>query len=235
VRTRALYSRADGHYRNTLILISVLCGLHPGKADIALTGASLLAFLVFAFVFARASLIRAPRSRKRGWILFSLAVQNMLHIIPAVLLSSRAIVLPGRWDWVLIGLLAASAGIQVVMVSSIQNYPAIEIMTDAGKQARTTGNPEIPSAMLTSPFIDFMIDPNLFKPIREPDSRSRNVRMSYLASLIAGGFVGGGLQRVGGTLTVIWVAFGLKMLVMAWIHLVERDAETLPKNSDVHS
>jgi hypothetical protein len=108
-----------------------------------------------------------------------------------------------------------------VMVSSIQNYPAIETMADARKQARTTGNPDLPSAMLTSPFIDFMIDPNLFKPIQEPESRSRNVRMSYLASLIAGGFVGGGPQRVGGTLTVIWVAFGLKMLVMACTELAD--------------
>jgi len=80
-----------------------------------------------------------------------------------------------------------------------------------------------------------MIDPNLFKPIREPDSRSRNVRLSYLASLIAGGFVGGGLQRAGGTLTVIWVAFGLKMLVMAWVCLVERDTEALPRDSYAHN
>jgi len=76
-----------------------------------------------------------------------------------------------------------------------------------------------------------MIDPNLFKPIREPDSRSRNVRLLYLASLISGGFVGGGLQRAGGTLAVIWLAFGLKMLVMVWICLVERNTGALSKKT----
>lgn len=79
--------------------------------------ASLLAFLVFAFVFARASLIRTPRSRKRGWLLFSLAVQNVLLLLPAILLTSRTLSLPSQRGWVLIALLAASAGVQVVMVS----------------------------------------------------------------------------------------------------------------------
>lgn len=84
--------------------------------------------------------------------------------------------------------------------------------------------------MLTSPYIDFMIDPNLFSPLREPNSRSRNVRLLYLVSLISGGFVGGGLQRAGGTLTVLWVAFSLKMLVMGWICLVDRrEEDTLPQ------
>lgn len=125
------YARGLMNCRNTLILISVLCGLHPGKADIALTGASLLAFLVSAFIFARASLIRAPRSRKRGWILFSLAIQNVLLLIPAALLSSRAAALPGQRDWALITLLAASAGIQVVLVSILPNNLSLRPFSDA--------------------------------------------------------------------------------------------------------
>jgi uncharacterized membrane protein YoaK (UPF0700 family) len=82
--------------------------------------------------------------------------------------------------------------------------------------------------MLTSPFVDFMIDPQLFKGVSGAESRPRNVRLLYLLSLIVGAFVGGGLHRAGGTLTVLWVAFGLKLLVMAWICLLRYDEETLP-------
>lgn len=82
--------------------------------------------------------------------------------------------------------------------------------------------------MLTSPFIDFMIDPRLFKGVSAPESRPRNVRLLYLVSLTGGAFVGGGLHRAGGTLTVLWVAFGLKMIVMAWICLARNDEEELP-------
>lgn len=94
-------------------------------------------------------------------------------------------------------------------------------------KARTSSNPEIPSAMLTSPYIDFMIDPHLFKGVSGSDSRPRNVRLLYLSSLISGAFVGGGLHRAGVTLTVLWVAFGLKLIVMAWIYLADHDEEDL--------
>jgi hypothetical protein len=71
--------------------------------------------------------------------------------------------------------------------------------------------------MLTLPYIDFLIEPQLFGPLKQPDSRSRNIRLMYLGSLIIGGFFGAGLQHAGGTVCVLWVAFGLKMAVMGWV------------------
>lgn len=51
--------------------------------------------------------------------MLSLACQNLLLLLAAALVSSRTVVLPSQWDWIIIALLAASAGVQVVMVSII--------------------------------------------------------------------------------------------------------------------
>lgn len=77
--------------------------------------------------------------------------------------------------------------------------------------------------MLTSPYIDFLVDPGLFGPLNNPGSRTRNVRLLYLISLIGGGFVGGGFQHAGGTVAVIWLAVGLRLATMVWILLLDRN------------
>jgi hypothetical protein len=89
------------------------------KANVALTGASLLAFLATAFAFARASLLGGPRHLKRWWLLCSMMMQNILLILPGALISSRAVPTHSSLDWLLLGMLAASAGVQVVMVSPV--------------------------------------------------------------------------------------------------------------------
>jgi hypothetical protein len=77
--------------------------------------------------------------------------------------------------------------------------------------------------MLTSPYIDFLVDPGLFGPLNKPGSRSRNIRLLYLICLIGGGFVGGGFQHAGGTLAVLWLAVGLRLATMVWIVLLDRN------------
>jgi hypothetical protein len=89
-------------------------------------------------------------------------------------------------------------------------------------QARTSGNPEIPSAMLTSPYIDFLVDPALFKSFRGDGTRKRNVRFLYILALVGGGFVGGGVQKGGGTVAVLWLGMGLRVITMIWIAILPR-------------
>jgi hypothetical protein len=89
-------------------------------------------------------------------------------------------------------------------------------------QARTSGNPEIPSAMLTSPYIDFLVDPALFKSVRGDGTRKRNVRFLYILALVGGGFVGGGVQQGGGTKAVLWLGMGLRGITMVWIAMLPR-------------
>ncbi|AFR94167.2 hypothetical protein C343_02239 [Cryptococcus neoformans C23] len=204
---------ASNQTGNTFILITILTGLHPATADLSLTGASLLAFLVFAFIFARASVYGSPRHTTRWWLLFSFAVQNTFLVLPAALITGRKVPVQGSLAWLLLGLLAASSGIQVVM-------------------ARTSGNPEIPSAMLTSPYIDFFVDPGLFAPPQRPGSRSRNVRLLYICSLVGGGFVGGGIHKLGGTLPVLWLVVALRLATMIWVCLLDRKG--LDQDTEAH-
>ncbi|RSH88901.1 hypothetical protein EHS25_002563 [Saitozyma podzolica] len=189
---------ASNQTGNTFILITILTGLPAEKANLALTGSSFLAFLITAFLFARLSLVGGPRHRKRWWLLLSLATQCVLLLLPSMLVTTGVVPIHGasRLDWLLLGLLASSAGVQVVM-------------------ARTSGNPEIPSAMLTSPYIDFLVDPALFKSVRGDGTRKRNVRFLYILALVGGGFVGGGVQQGGGTKAVLWLGMGLRGITMS--------------------
>ena len=107
---------------NTLILVTLLTGSAQYRANLALTGASLVAFLVSAFVFARLSLCRKPRHRRRWWLLLSLGWQLVLIILPAVLDTTKAVSKDSRSAWILLAMLAASAGPQVVLVRLISLF-----------------------------------------------------------------------------------------------------------------
>ena len=89
-------------------------------------------------------------------------------------------------------------------------------------QARTSGISEIPTAMLTSPYIDFLVDPDLFMHFRQAEANSRNIRFMHISSIVCGGFVGGGLYRAGISFAVLWTAVGIKVMVIIWVVLLDR-------------
>lgn len=78
--------------------------------------------------------------------------------------------------------------------------------------------------MLTSPYIDFLVDPALFKSVRGDGTRKRNVRFLYILALVGGGFVGGGVQHGGGTVAVLWLGMGLRGVTMVWVGMLRRRA-----------
>lgn len=113
------------------------------------------------------------------------------------------------------------------------------------EQARTSSNPEIPTAMLTSPFIDLLTDLNFFAPpplprpfvsshpFAHPRSRPRNVRILYVFALIGGCFLGAGIHKGGGTETVMWVSVGLRLAVMVWVAVLGGEEEEKPMDKCV--
>jgi uncharacterized membrane protein YoaK (UPF0700 family) len=76
--------------------------------------------------------------------------------------------------------------------------------------ARTVDVPEITTAMVTSAYIDVLVDPRLF--CRK--NRSRNRRLSLLCSLIVGSFVGAWAYR-----RAAWVAYLLSAVGKAGVTL----------------
>lgn len=134
------------------------------------TGASLGAFLGCALLAGVIGNWLGPRSR--GYILYSNILQVILLTIITILTTPSLDVLPPSEPsrhWVALLLLASAAGFQVAM-------------------AKTSGVREVPTAMLTSPFVELATDPNLWKKWghRYEEVRARNRRASYIISLLLG-------------------------------------------------
>ncbi len=88
-------------------------------------------------------------------------------------------------------------------------------------QARTVGISEVPTAMLSSPLVDLLTDPNLFRFPSHPAAVPRNRRAIYIVSIISGSFVGACAHRYAGTECAIYVAVGIKVCVAVWVTLAK--------------
>jgi uncharacterized membrane protein YoaK (UPF0700 family) len=127
--------------------------------------ASLFGFLVAGFISGQLS--HRIGDHRRWWLILNSFFQTALIFIVVALLSTHVILTTGNNAYILVLLLAISYGCQVAM-------------------ARLQSCPEIPTAMVTSPFIDLLIDSKLFKR----HNSSRNRRLFYLIFFIAGVIVG---------------------------------------------
>lgn len=96
--------------------------------------------------------------------------------------------------------------------------------------ARTVGIAEVPTAMLSSPIVDFVVDPHLLHllPVRRagesrwqalrrhanaPEHKARNRRGIYIASIVTGSFVGAIVHRVAGEQIVLLVGVVVKVVI----------------------
>lgn len=118
--------------------------------------------------------------RRRWWLLVTNTLQSLMVFAAAALRQWVATESQDLSSWSVISLLAFAAGAQVAM-------------------ARTVNVPEVTTAMVTSAYIDVMVDPDIFH-IR---NRARNRRIFFVLSLLAGGFIGAAAYRYVGP------AFGL--------------------------
>lgn len=141
--------------------------------------------------------------RTRWWIILSASHQAVTVLVLPVLTYARVISIDGHWSWFILLLLASSAGAQVAM-------------------AKQFGIPEIPTAMLTSPFADVLCDPHLFSlscrgaEVNVP----RNRRMGYILLLVLGVFLGATMHRFVGTTPVLLLAGCLKVVVLLTVFFV---------------
>jgi uncharacterized membrane protein YoaK (UPF0700 family) len=120
---------------------AVLLGVGAiGISDVSLIdiGTSLSSFLVTALTCGQIAVrVRPGKGRTRWWALASSFYQSILILTLPILFYRRAIPLDRQWSWLVILLLASSAGSQVAM-------------------AKQFSIPEIPTAMLTSPFVSYV-------------------------------------------------------------------------------
>ncbi|MCJ1431984.1 hypothetical protein MMC27_001340 [Xylographa pallens] len=105
--------------------------------------------------------------QRRSWLFITNMAQTALVFGAAVLYAHTDKNPNEATDLVIIGLLACASGGQVAM-------------------ARTVHIPEVTTAMVTSAYIDFLVDPKILML----NNRPRNRRLVFVCCLILGSFVG---------------------------------------------
>ena len=151
---------------NTALLAVGALGISKETVDLPNVAFSLGLFIVGGLLFGQIG-DRIGR-RRRAWLLASNAAQTAITFVATALYHW----LPNTDDaqpnaWAVISLLAFASGGQVAM-------------------ARTVNMPQIPTAMVTSAYIDFLVDPDLF----HRGNRPRNRRFFFVVSLVIGSFIG---------------------------------------------
>lgn len=193
---------------NTIILLVEAISRGSGAtlaAPLLAVGVSLASFLVFGIIAGQLALTRLAGSpRCKGWMAFSTWVQCLLLLIAAVLVQTDVLQTDRQHHGdgaIVIFLLAASSGTQVAM-------------------AKSCGVSEIPTAMLTSPYMDLLTDANLLtRSLRSADVTSRNIRLGYLVFFSSGTVLGAVAWTYSGTGAVLWASFGLRCGNLAYILL----------------
>jgi uncharacterized membrane protein YoaK (UPF0700 family) len=145
--------------------------------------------------------------RRRGWLLFNQFGQVILLVVAAILLSPAgptATSLHGPHDWAVILLFAAMSGQQVAM-------------------ARQSSCAELPTAPMTSTFVDFVADHYLLASWSDPRAAPRNRRVYYVVAMIGGSFIGALLHKYTASWPVVVLTLLLKMVAWGIIALAKPD------------
>ena len=162
-----------------------------------LTGLSLVTFLLAAFLAGNAGHLLGLR--RRSWLILSTFIQIMVLLVAAVLVSPAgpaSTQVGGSNEFVIIMLFAGMSGCQVAM-------------------ARQSGSQELPTAPMTSSYVDLMADKYLFKGFRHPKAGPRNRRLAYIIAMIAGGLLGALTHKYAGSWVVVIMTMALKFGVIA--------------------
>lgn len=129
--------------------------------------------------------------RNRPWLLATNLTQASLILITAICKTTHAISNSNPTRLAEIVLLTISAAMQITM-------------------AKGLSVPEVPTAMLTSPFADLLCDKQLWERKRV---YSRDLRFIYIVSLISGGCVGAFITARSHPASPVFLAFAIKLLV----------------------
>lgn len=144
--------------------------LASGEVDLRDVGTSLGTFILGAIILGQLG-YRMGRTR-RSWLLFSNGLQTCLVFIAAALRKWVPTDIDDTPRYAVITLLAFASGGQVAM-------------------ARTVDIPEITTAMVTSAYVDFVVDPLVLARSNRPRDR----RGCFVLALLIGSFIGAALYR----------------------------------------
>jgi uncharacterized membrane protein YoaK (UPF0700 family) len=161
---------ASNQTGNTVLLAVRALGLGGALFDLRDVGFSLGSFILGGWIFGQ--LGNRWGRRRRAWLLATNIVQTLLVFTAAALRKWVAFSDTKPTAWSVISLLAFASGGQVAM-------------------ARTVDVPEITTAMVTSAYIDLLVDPELF----QFHNRARNKRFLFVCFLLLGGFIGASAYR----------------------------------------
>ena len=167
-------------------------------------GVALGAFLGGGYLTGQLSHLIGPR--KRWWLLLCNFLQTCMVFGAAALQYTHGTAEEGSVALAVVGLLALSAGSQVV-------------------QSRSLAMTEISTAMATAAWVDLVIDQRLFQTKNRPRTR----RVAFLASLVAGALVGAAIYREAGSATAIVVSAAGKSVVTLLYFFTTSDK---PKTND---
>lgn len=200
--TYQLFSTFASNQTGNVILLAVgAAGIMEEHTTTLYNGISLAGFLICGLVFGH--LGNAVGPRRRWWLLVSHTCQIALIGCALALTWSRAL---HASHWVLLLFLATSSGIQVA-------------------QARTSGVSEVPTAMLSSPMIDLIVDKRFFTlSVHDPNVQARNRRAMHIAALISGSFAGAFLHKAKGPELTILVALVSKVGIAVALGVIPGEA-----------
>lgn len=150
-------------------------------------GTGLGVFLAAGWLTGQLGHVVGPR--KRWWLILCNALQTCLVFGATAVQYRYGVHSQGPTAIAVVALLAFAAGSQVV-------------------QSRSLAATEISTAMATAAWVDLMIDRKLFVL----DNRPRTRRVSFLITLVAGGFVGALIYRSAGSAVALAVSGGGKAL-----------------------
>ena len=108
----------------------------------------------------------------------------------------------GAHEWLVLALFAGMSGAQVA-------------------SARQSGSAELPTAPMTSSYVDLVADKYLFVGFTHPHAGGRNRRLVYILVMWVGAMLGAVVHRWGGSAAVVGLTMGLKGVAMTLVSVAQ--------------
>ncbi|WRT64082.1 uncharacterized protein IL334_001010 [Kwoniella shivajii] len=202
---------ASNQTGNTILLTVAV--VRVSGHQLLLTGVSLASFLSAALVFGHIGHFMGVR--RRIWLLINVICQIVFLILAAIFLSpsgGNSTRLGRKHEWVIISLFALMSGAQVA----------------AARQASVQ---EIPTAPMTSSYVDLVADKYLFAGFNNENATGRNKRLVYILSVIIGSFIGSIMHKYAGSWVVVVIAMAFKLAVIVLMSLAATDEKVETHNA----
>lgn len=204
--------RAKG---NTIFLALGTANLPYGSSTLWLKAlVSIVAFWAGCFCFGQT---RRIGNKRKGTLGLSFLAQSLLILASAALSQSGA---APAFAMAMLGSERQQVLLRSYETSALSMAPLALMAFQFGGQivtSRVLGFNEVPTNVLTSLYCDLLSDPLLFAPLG--GNVKRNRRLTAIVLMLAGGILGGWLQRSrAGMAAALWIAGAVKLVIaVAWV------------------